>query len=261
MRDQDLQLISNLGRALYANPNQARECSLETLAALSTIERLDEDQSFERATQMMLYRAERSGTQATAAGVHHPFYRLSPIERFTLSLLHSGQVTYSRLARLLRTENADIERVAWHARMKIGSAPEVKASAPYPPGTSKLHHACPDYDIERPWTQRLLDDELTPKELLFFQNHTTACFQCQRSLREARGFYYQVEKWVPLADAEAFTPRDYERMVREAQLRRGEFPKDLSAGEAIALFLSRKETLVFLAIVLGAVALLAKMRG
>lgn len=238
MRQEDLQLITDLGRALYANPELARSKSVETVAAVSTLEQLSDDQVFEKVTYLLLKQAEQEGTRASSAGVTHPFYRLSSLDRGVLALLHSGRVSYKRLARVLSVDPIMVEQLAWSARTKLASAPEVRRSAPHPVGTSKLKHACPEYFPDHPWTQKLLDDEMKPQELVMIQNHTMVCEECRRALVQAREFYYAVEQWVPTVN-EGVSVTVSE--LREARIRLGKLPLDLTVLEALKVVFRRNE--------------------
>jgi hypothetical protein len=250
MRTEDLNLISKLGRALYANPAQAETRSIETVAAISTLPEITEDVFLERALALMLHQAERDGTRIGVSRVENPFFRLSPKERFALFLLHSGRVSYKRLARLLETTPEEVQSLAWIARTQIASSPEVRLQAPHPLGTSRLKQSCPEFDATRPWTQKLLDDEMGSPELGFLQNHTSICEDCRRSLSMTRTFYYAVEKWVPVAqtgggeEAEAIG-NSMRRAVRQGRLRSGNLPSDLTMGEAFLVFFSKREHLVW----------------
>jgi hypothetical protein len=199
----------------------------------------------------MLHQAERDGLRTGSARIENPFFRLSPKERFVLFLLHSGRASYRRLARLLEVPPEDVQALAWAARTRIASSPEVRLQAPHPTGSSRLKQSCPEFDTSRPWTQKLLDDEMGTPELAFLQNHTAICDDCRRALSRTREFYYAVEKWIPAAtggsgdaDAEAIG-RTLRRAVRKGRLQSGNLPTDLTLREALGLFFTRKENLVW----------------
>lgn len=248
MRTDDLTLISKLGRALYANPAQAESRSIETVAAISTLPEISDEGFLERALSLMLHRAERDGTRTGVARIENPFFRLSPKERFVLFLLHSGRVSYQRLARLIGASPEDIQSIAWRARSQIASSPEVRMHAPHPTGSSRLKQSCPEFNVERPWTQKLLDDEMGSPELTFLQNHTSICSDCQRALSLTRQFYYSVEKWIPIAstgeDSEAIG-NSMRHAVRKGRLQSGTLPADLTFREGLAIFFSKRENLVW----------------
>lgn len=248
MRTEDLQLISKLGQALYANRAQAESRSLETVAAISTLPEVSEDQFLERALGLMLLQAERDGLRSNASGIDSPFFRLVPKERFVLFLLHSGRVSYKKLSKLLSTTAEDVQTVAWIARTRIASSPEVRAQAPHPTGASRLKQSCPEFDSEKPWTQKLLDDEMGRPELAFLQNHTAICSDCQRALSATRELYYAVEKWIPLSGPGVLKTDVGETMqkaLRRSRIQSGNLPMDLTLTETLVLFLSRKENLAW----------------
>jgi hypothetical protein len=267
MRTEDLNLISKLGRALYANPAQAESRSIETVAAISTLPEVSDASFLERALALMLHQAERDGSRTGAARIENPFFRLSPKERFVLFLLHSGRASYRRLSRLLETTPEAVQSIAWIARTQMASSPEIRMQAPHPTGSSHLKQSCPEFDTTRPWTQKLLDDEMGSAELAFLQNHTAICGDCQRSLSRTREFYYAVEKWIPVDTLDAVAAdaigKTLQRAVRKGRLQSGNLPADLKVSEAFFLFFSRRENLVwfgFLVVAFIALAL-AKSRS
>ncbi len=264
MRTEDLQLISKLGQALYANRAQAESRSLETVAAISTLPEISEEQFLERALGLMLHRAERDGLRSNASGIDSPFFRLSPKERFVLFLLHSGRVSYKKLARLLETTADDVQTLAWIARTRIASSPEVRAQAPHPMGNSRLKQSCPEFDPEKPWTQKLLDDEMGRSELSFLQNHTAICKDCQRTLSATRELYYAVEKWIPLSAPGALHSdlgETMQKALRRGRIQSGNLPMDLTFRETVALFFSRKENAVWALVFLGALMALSYFKS
>jgi len=251
VKSEDLQLISTLGQALYANPAQAQSRSLETVAAISTLAEVSDEQFLERALGLMLHQAERDGIRSNVSGISNPFFRLSPKERFVLFLLHSGRASYKRLSRLMGIPVEDVQTLAWIARTQIASSPEVRLMAPHPMGSSTLKQSCPEYFATRPWTQKLLDDEMNSQELSFIQNHTAICSSCNRTLRTAREFYYGVEQFIPLTPVKNVTEQLGERMkaaVRRGQIQAGQLPNDLTFFEAARLFLMRRENLIWICV-------------
>lgn len=251
MKSEDLQLISTLGQALYANPAQAQSRSLETVAAISTLTEVSDEQFLERALGLMLHQAERDGLRSSVSGISNPFFRLSSKERFVLFLLHSGRASYKRLSRLMGISTEDVQVLAWIARTQIASSPEVRLRAPHPMGSSNVKQSCPEYDSSRPWTQRLLDDEMNSQELAFIQNHTAICSDCGRALRGARDFYYGVEKLIPLTPVKEGTEQlglRIQQALRRGQIQSGQLPTDLTLWEATQLFFKRRENLIWVGI-------------
>lgn len=251
MKSEDLQFISTLGQALYANPAQAQSRSLETVAAISTLAEISESQFLERALGLMLHQAERDGLRSNLSGISNPFFRLSPKERFVLFLLHSGRASYKQLSRLLGITSEEVQTLAWIARTQIASSPEVRLQAPHPMGSSNLKQSCPEYDSSRPWTQKLLDDEMNNQELSFIQNHIAICRDCGRTLNATREFYYGVEQLIPLTPAKVQTEQlgmQLKAVLRRGQIKSGQLPTDLTFSEAFSLFFTRRENLIWMGI-------------
>lgn len=261
MRTEDLNLISKLGRALYANPAQAESRSIETVAAISTLSEISDEGFLERALSLMLHRAERDGSRSGVAQIENPFFRLSPKERFVLFLLHSGRASYKRLARLLETTPEEVQSIAWIARTQIAGSPEVRFQAPHPTGNSRSKQSCPEFDTTRPWPQKLLDDEMGAPELAFLQNHSAVCEDCRRTMSRTREFYYAVEKHVPVAGASGVESeavgRSLLRAVRKGRLQSGKLPHDLTLFEALGVFFSKRENLVWFGVLAAAFVALA----
>jgi hypothetical protein len=245
MNSEDFRLLSDIGKALYSSPETARARSLETVAALSSRDTFKSDGTgLVRAVRILLYRAEKDGLQATSTGLNQPFYRLTTLERMALMAIRSGRVSYLKLSQILGVSHEEVEKLLWHSRMKLAGQLEVRATTPHPPGTRKdAQHACPELFSDRPWTQKLLDDEMKSFELMYLQNHLLVCPSCQRALSTTRQFYYSLEKWVPsLSDAEDF--EDELLGLRRAQIESGMIPSDLSIKEGFRIFFSRKEVKV-----------------
>lgn len=265
MRTEDLHLISKLGRALYANPAQAQSRSIETVAAVSTLPEISDTDFLERALGLLLHQAERDGIRAGADRIENPFFRLAPKERFTLFLLHSGRVSYKKLGKLLEMTPDAVAEMAWAARSRVASSPEVRLQAPHPTGSSRLKQNCPEFDSARPWPQKLLDDEMTNAELTFLQNHTAICTDCQRTLSRTRELYYAVEKWIPISNASAaeaeLLGESLRRAVRRGQLQGGTIPADLSIFEALGLFFAKRENQILTAVFVAAFVAIAYVQS
>lgn len=119
--------------------------------------------------------------------LQHPFFRLSPIERFLLTALHLERWSYSRVARVMGVEMRLVAPWAWATRMKlIFQESPLASDLEYPKGPTSLGPSCPDFDISQPWTQRLLDDECEKRERAFLQAHLMACSTCRKSLESTR---------------------------------------------------------------------------
>jgi hypothetical protein len=265
MNNEDFRLISTLGQALYANPAQAQSRSIETVAAIMTLEEAPtKSEAFDRALELMLHQAERDGLRAQAEALSNPFFRLAPRERFVLFLLHSGRVSYRRLARLLEISEEDVQTIAWSSRTRMGTSPELRLQAPHPTGSSHVLASCPEFDTSRPWTQKLMDDEMGQSQLAFLQGHLSECRVCKRALDSTREFYYAVEKAIPLDsvkwDIEGMGAA-LKKTLRKNRIDSGDLPSDLTIFEAIRLFLSKPEVVFWTVIFAGALFALFVARG
>jgi hypothetical protein len=197
----DLKTYAELGRALWADTSQSGVMTVETLSAISLLD-LTEERALDRASAALLDLAIRQGMaqatrQALETGKFNPFFKLSPEERFVLAALHLGRWKYERVARIIRfgsdEQREAVERLAWKARTRIAVAMGVT-----PIGAKLASANCPEYDLDRPWTQRFLDEEVGKgRELLFLQNHLMACDSCRRSLAVCRDIYFKVEEMLP----------------------------------------------------------------
>jgi hypothetical protein len=158
MRTEELRTVAQLGRALWADPRQADPQTIDTVSAATMLD-LSEEREFERALKALLDRATRGGMASNSAAnfafgstAGNPFFRLFPEERFLLMVLHTLHWSYERLGRLLEMDAEEIERTAWGIRVKL--------SGLTPFGCPPTSANCPEYDVQRPWTQRFLDEEI-----------------------------------------------------------------------------------------------------
>jgi hypothetical protein len=196
--DRELQIFAELGMALWVDPERAQPLVIETLSAVSLLD-LPQDHAFERAAGAMLDRAERRGMadntlDSLALGQFgNPFFKLFPAERFILVALHAGRWSYARIARVMKLDAVGVEALAWKARTRLGIERGL-----VPAGPKILGPSCPEYDFERPWSQRFLDEEIpNGRERIFLQNHLMACDSCRHALNRCRDLYFGAEKLLP----------------------------------------------------------------
>ena len=189
--------LTRIGRSLWGDLDRSFAMSEDSLTTVSLL-RLDETRTLERASKVMLERAEQNPPRLLA--LQHPFYRLAPVERFVLETLHIEKWSYARIARILNLEAELIETLAWSARLKL-CFQELSAEIEYPRAPTTLGPMCPEYNLSAPWTQRMLDDELGKRERMFLQNHLMACEKCRKSLDLTRKLYYKIESVIPVRDA------------------------------------------------------------
>ncbi|MDR3608703.1 MAG: hypothetical protein P4M08_15170 [Oligoflexia bacterium] len=213
--DRDLETFAQLGTALWIAPERARPVVIETLGAVSLLE-LSEDRALERAAMLMLARAESRGnaegtlTSLASGQFGNPFFKLAPSERFILVALHSGRWSYERVARVMNLDADAVERFAWKSRVRLGAAQGILPAGPKTLGTH-----CPEYDFERPWTQRFLDEEIpNGRERIFLQNHLMACSLCQNALNRCRDLYFRADKAIPKDLAQEDFVRELSRIRR-----------------------------------------------
>lgn len=216
MRGEDLKTIAHLGQALWSNPGYSERVASESLAAVSLLD-LSQEKTMDKLAVALLQRAARDGGAKNAADLNHPFFRLSPQERFLLSMLHSARWSYDRLGRVLTKSHEEIGQMAWAARIKLISAPGLNA-VPYPIGGSLENPSCPDYDHQNPWTQKFLDAEMGNRERVFIQNHLLSCDRCRVTLARARNVYYVADTLVPRNDEEEQVVRFYQKTAQRARL-------------------------------------------
>jgi len=189
--------LTRISRSLWADLDRSFAMSEDSLTSVSLL-RLSEERTLERASKVMIERAEQNPPRLLA--LQHPFYRLSAVERFLLAALHIEKWSYARISRILGIETSHIETLAWAARLKF-CFQELQADVEYPRAPTQLGPVCPEYNISAPWTQRLLDDELGKRERLFLHNHLMGCERCRLSLTLTRKLFYKVESVIPVKDA------------------------------------------------------------
>ena len=197
MDKDSIKSLTRIGRSLWGDLDRSFAISEDTLTTVSLLQ-LSGDRTIERASKVMIERAEQNPPRLLA--LQHPFYRLSPVERFLLTVLHVEKWSYERVGRILGIETSLIETLAWAARLKL-CFQELNAEIEYPRAPTTLGPSCPEYNLSAPWAQRLLDDELGKRERLFLQNHLMACEKCRTSLTITRKMFYKIEAVIPVKDA------------------------------------------------------------
>lgn len=241
MRTEDLRALSHIGKALWANPNQATAYPLETFSAVNLITP-DEERVIERTSQALLERATRDGSNATAQGVQNPFYRLSAEERFILSALHVGKWTYGRIAKILGKTSEQISELAWSSRVHLSVARQSLPGgmpAPHPTGSKLESVECPEYHPARPWTQSYLDSNLASTEKMFIQEHVQTCASCSQALSRARVVLLTAQSLIPRAYDLDELDKGYHRVIRRSKAITA--PDEVSFLESLGIFFSRPE--------------------
>lgn len=198
MESKELTRLSNLVRALWSDPRVAAPIVAETVAVVSLREG-DDEEALQRIAKLLLEQAAR---QPSALAMESPFFRLTAPERLVLGALHHARWSYARLSKVLDQPVAEVERLAWAARLELATTPGATSRLPFPSGASG-GVGCPEYDPARPWTQRFLDEELSSRETEYLRQHAASCTPCRQTLTRAREFYHGVGRWVPrLSDDE-----------------------------------------------------------
>jgi hypothetical protein len=185
MRVEDLTLVSNLGQSLWFEPEQSSAITRETVSAVSFLDS-NPDRAAEKTVQALLDRANKKVMYARAAS---GFHSLFPEERFILLALHSGRWSYERIATVVREPLEMVQQLAWNARVHL-------ALSHYPAAPKTASESCPEYNPQRPWTQKFMDEELTGQEKVFLQTHLTSCEHCRQALLRAKEVYYSVQKTI-----------------------------------------------------------------
>lgn len=194
MNRENIRSLNRISRSLWGELNRSFHNSEEALVSASLL-RLSEEMTIERASKMLIERAEKS--PPTTLRLNHPFYRLAPIERFLLTALQVEKWSYARIARTLGLDPDMIQSWAWATRLKY-CFQEMEAKIDYPRGPATLGPVCPEYNAAAPWTQRLLDDELGARERHFVQAHLMGCEKCRKALEATRKMFFTIESFIPV---------------------------------------------------------------
>ena len=194
LSSEDIKTFTGIGKVLWLDPVSSRRSTIETLSVISLIRKTPEH-SLERAAQALLDRARRESKLAGSAvhleALNQVFFRLTHEERLILVALHQGRWSYDRLSRILNQPRAQVEELAWKARVKLAK------EGSYPHGPHPRGDKCPEYDAQRPWAQRFLDGEISlSRERLHLQQHLVECSACSSFLIKCRELYFNVEKEV-----------------------------------------------------------------
>lgn len=244
----DLKTYAEFGRALWADPSRSTQLAVETLSAVSLLD-LAEDRVMERASAALLDRAVKQGMassthDALGMGAFGGFFKLFPEERFVLVALHSGRWSYARLARVMGETSERIEALAWKARVRLVSNQGLN-----PIGGRVANASCPEYVMDRPWTQKFLDEEFkTGRETLFLQNHLMACDACRLSLTRCRDLYFAVEKMLPRVSEEDGILRQLESINSQGKKLRTN--GNITFGRSIIAFLGQKDVQLVLGVLM-----------
>ncbi len=186
--------FTRISCAVWGDLKKSSVVSQESLALVSML-RLEPSAAIERASKILIERAEKSPPPALS--LQHPFYRFSPLERFLLVALHRESWGYSRIARTLGIDPKLIQPWIWALRIRLCFQEIRDTGLEYPRGPTRLGASCPEYVVTAPWTQRLLDEEMSNRDRIFMQNHLMACANCRQSLELTRRMIFKIDSLIP----------------------------------------------------------------
>jgi hypothetical protein len=237
MRKEDLNLVSILGQSLWTDPEQSGSIARETVSAVSFLETQPE-RAIEKTAQALLDRANKKGMYTRfATGLNSLF----PEERFILLALHSGRWSYERISRVVREPVEMVQSLAWNARVYL-------ALSHYPAAPSKSSPQCPEYDPKRPWTQKIIDEEVSGQQKLFLQTHLSHCVSCREALMRAKEVYYKVQALIESQQSSANPglSEQLQRIAEQGYKARNPGTRDL--GDHLGTFFGRTEVRIVLLI-------------
>lgn len=244
MDREQIRSLTRMSLSLWGSSERAFAMSEETLTSVSLF-RLSTERTIERAMKTLIERAEQSPKRVLA--LHHPFYRLAPVERFLLTALHIEKWSYERIARVLRIEISLIETLSWASRLKL-CFQEMNLEIEYPKAPTTLGPMCPEYDLSKPWTQKLLDDELGKRERNYLQSHLMTCSRCVKSLAQTRKLFFKIETFIPASISTAETEVESERIYRSWKAGESAFRPILTTFEqSLVCFLNQPRIQISLA--------------
>ncbi|MBU6376263.1 MAG: hypothetical protein KGQ59_09730 [Bdellovibrionales bacterium] len=251
MRAEDIRSLSQIGHALWVDPEISRLRTAETLQAVGLL-RLQEGRVLERASSALLARALQDKESFPASFLADPFFRLLPEERVLLVALHLERWSYHRLARVLGWTEDQVAMRAWKVRIHMASQQSDKKrplAALGAAGAPAKKASCPEFDALNPWTQRFMDEEHESRERLFLQNHLMACEECRGALARCRDLYYQVDTMLPRSTLQSSQDSAEIRSLEEAfrQVRVRVRPSEATLKDAFYAFLRRGESQLIIA--------------
>jgi len=259
MKTEDLRTLTQIGNALWIDRDLSRRRTVETIEAVSLLS-IPEERVLERASSVLLARANREDPRINAALLGDPFFRLLPEERLILVGLHFERWSYERLARILGCTEEQVATRAWKIRVHLASQPN---STQRPAGRNRLpavlgavgvapkKPTCPEFHALNPWTQRFLDEEYASRERVFLQNHLMACDDCRMALSRCRELYFHVEKMIPRSEASG-DERELQGIARMAiELRKRRNPMLWTWKDAVLAFVRRAEVQLMIAFLLA----------
>ncbi len=244
---EDLKSLAKIGNAFWADPAISHQVTSEILGGASLVSQSPE-QVLDRAVSGLLNRVREDGMVGNlkknlivAGAEGSPFFRLFPEQRFLIVALHSRRWTYQRLAQILNEPVEIVEALSWKSRIDLAAIIQSSLTQNiYPMGAKQTGHNCPEYDFERPWTQRFLDEEIaTKREQQFLQNHLVACESCRAALVRCRELYYAVDSVIPEGEYLNEQTVGLKRICQQSELYRS--PLDRTFINSLRIFFRRKD--------------------
>ncbi len=197
----ELRHLNQFSRILFGDDQLGSSKVIETFVLMQMTHKnlkgsqIDSDETsqeilYEPILKQLVYQAERVGTHAKL-NLNDPFFRLSPKERLILTALEAGQFSYQQIAQWLAISVMELEKIAFRARTSL--VPKYQAILRKKGPTA----ACPSSIEEVPWVQRFFDEEYGRKEQLLIQSHVVKCEGCQKTMRAAREFFFELSRLIP----------------------------------------------------------------
>jgi hypothetical protein len=235
--NEQLKAFTRISCLIWGDLKKSITMSQESLALVSML-RLEPSSTLERASKVLIERAEKNPPPALS--LQHPFYRFSALERFLLGALHSESWNYTRAARTLGVDPKLIEPWIWALRLRFCFQEIQDSGLEYPRGPTRLGASCPEYEVTAPWTQRLLDEEMSHRDRVFIQSHLVGCSQCRQSLELTRRMIFRIDTLIPrLASPEEIEEATTEIGQSWSEGERAFNPSKVTFASSIEAFLQR----------------------
>lgn len=251
MNPVDLQHFSKMTQILVPSSDEAlKECE-QTLSALSTLPHLTSDNFLIKGAESLYLRLKRDGVWLSAASPVRTLEKLTFDEKFCLALMQTKRFSYHQIAQVMKVSSPEmsemlvmdasvVEKLLWSARCKLSyqQALQFMALKALP-----LKRNCPDltsdFVADHPWTQKLVDDELSQKELHFLSAHILHCDHCRRCVEVTRQLIFKADQLVQgeLGDGVHFREQLRPALKKISENRRRLIAKDPTFFEAVGSFL------------------------
>ncbi|MBL7713984.1 MAG: hypothetical protein JNL01_00865 [Bdellovibrionales bacterium] len=217
-----------ISQSLFSDTEEATEQLSEVVSLIAWLD-VDSEALIRKSARLLFERAEARGPQAVATQANQPFFRLLPIERFTLVAVTLLHWSYSQVLSVLEPTlkgEANLQELLWSTRLQLAYAPEsqvfLKRKMPqgliHPSGSSISGAHCPEYLALRPWPQRLIDRGYVGKEKAFLESHVLRCSTCSKAVERTRVLIYAVQSILDAAGLKS--PEEVARKIESRVVRR-----------------------------------------